>query len=170
MKYYLIFIIFTLISCTDSSTSIFPLTRIKILYLLGNLPDQLPHLTEETISGCTFIPATSFFQRLFVGLERKGTSCSITIHSGNNISVRFFLNQINIHLVRISTSSHPTETFIAELEENEVLIFQQSQGEFIHLTHTRYDSEGVVIYQNYGKGDSIRFCLPSAYPCVKTPN
>ena len=69
-----------------------------------------------------------------------------------------------------STPSHPTDTFIAELEGGQVLIVQQVQGLIVNLTHTLYDSEGVVIYQNYGKGEYIRSCLPSAQSCVKTPD
>ena len=98
MKYYLIFIIFTLISCTDSSTlssSIFPLTKTKIQDLLDNPPDRPPQLKEETISGCISVPATRFFQRLFVGSKSTGESCSITVHSDNTISVSF-LDQTDI--------------------------------------------------------------------------
>ena len=175
MKYYLVIIFFIFNSCKGSSHSsasysaIFPLTKTKIQNLLKNPPVAPTRLKEETINGCISVPASGFFQRLFVGSESTGEQCSITIHSENKISLSF-LNQANIPLIDTSTPQVSTDTFVAELENGQVLIVQQVNGRVVGLTHTIYDSEGMVVYQGYGKGDYIRVCLPTTSPCMKTPN
>ena len=180
MKFFLIFCFIILNGCasstaSESNDSIFPLTRNKIKNLLDNPPARSEKLEEETISGCISVPARGFFQRLFVGSESTGESCSITIHSGNKISVDF-LRQKNIPLISASQPGIPTDTFVAELESGQVLIVQQLRGRVVSVTQTIYDSQGVVVYQNSGKGDFIRECQPymtdserRAGRCFKTP-
>ena len=180
MKFFLIFCFIILTGCVNSTASesngsIFPLTRNKIKNLLENPPTRSEKLEEETISGCVSVPARGFFQRLFVGLESTGESCSITIHSSNKISVDF-LRQKNIQLISTSQPDIPTDTFVAELDNGQVLIVQQVRGRVVSVTQTIYDSQGTVVYQNSGKGEFIKECQPymtdsekRARQCHKTP-
>lgn len=180
MKFFLIFCLIILNGCANSNASesngsIFPLTRNKIKNLLDNPPARSEKLEEETISGCISVPARGFFQRLFVGLESTGESCSITIHSNNKISVDF-LRQTNIPLISTSQPGIPTDTFVAELDNGQVLIVQQVRGRVVSVTQTLYDQKGTVVYQNSGKGDFIRECQlgmtnseKRTGQCLKTP-
>ena len=180
MKFFLIsYFGFMVLStgCSDSSNGMIfsPLTRAKI----QDLNDSSGHqkkLKEETISGCISVPATSFFQRIFVGSESTGESCSVTIHPGNKVSVSF-LDQKNIQLISTSNPQVITDIFVAELDNGEVLVVQHVEGRVVSLTQTVYDSQGRVVYQNSGKGDYIRECRfymttseKAAGRCQKTPN
>ena len=183
MKSFLIFVfsfVFLNVGCSNSSSeitteSIFPLTKANIQNLNDSSIRQ-EKLKEETISGCVSVPAKSFFQRIFVGLESTGESCSVTIHSGNKVSVSF-LDQKNIQLMSTSSPQVVTDTFVAELDNGEVLIVQQVDGRVVSLTQTIYDSQGVVVYQNSGKGEYIRECRfymtadeKATGRCQKTPD
>ena len=180
MRFFLTFYFIILSGCTgstalESSDFIFPLTRNKIKNLLRNPPARPEKLREETISGCASVPAKSFFQRTFVGQESTGESCSITVHSGNKISVSF-LDQKNIQLISTSRPEVLTDTFVAELDSRQVLIVQHKRGRVVSATQTIYDSEGMVVYQNYGEGEFIKVCIPYMTDsekrhnrCQKTP-
>ena len=180
MKFFLILFFIILNGCanstaSESNNSMFPLTRNKIKNLLENPPTRFEKLEEETISGCVSVPARGFFQKLFVGLESTGESCSITIHPNNKISVNF-LSQKNIPLISTSQPGIPTDTFVAELDNGQVLIVQQVKGRVVSVTQTIYDSQGTVVYQNSGEGDFIRECQPYMTnsekrdgQCLKTP-
>ena len=183
MKFFLIlyFSFFILnvgcsVSSDKSTDSLLSLTRVKVQELSNDHPVQQEQLTEETISGCISVPARGFFQRLFVGLESTGESCSLTVHSGNKVSVSF-LSQKDIQLVSTSSPQVVTDTFVAELDNGEVLIVQHVNGRAVSLTHTVYDSQGTVVYQNFGKGKFIKECHfymtnseKAAGRCQKTPN
>ena len=180
MKNFLIFcfgFMVLKVGCSNSSNGMTfsPLTRANI----QNLNDSSVHqeeLQEETISGCISVPATSLFQRIFVGSESTGESCSVTIHPGNKVSVSF-LEQKNIQLMSTSSPQFVTDTFVAELDNGDVLVVQQVDGRVVSLTHTVYDAQGRVVYQNSGKGNYIRECHfgmtaseQEAGLCQKTPN
>ena len=160
--FFCCFLLFS--SCTGASLhhltdSIFPLTREKIQKLSKeSLINHSETLKEETISGCAFIPAKNFFQRIFVGLRSAGESCSITVHSNNKVSINF-LNQKNIQLLNTSQPDALTDTFVAEINRNQVLIVQHRHRQVVSITQTIYDSQGVVVYQDYGKGEFIKTCL-----------
>ena len=130
MKVFLIlcfgFMVFNTGCSTDSNantSAIFPLTRAKVQDLLNDSSVDQEKLKEETISGCVSVPAQSFLQRVFVGSESTGEPCSVTIHPGNKISVSF-LSQKNIQLVNTSRPQALTDTFVAELDNSQVLIVQ----------------------------------------------
>ncbi len=180
MKFLLFFYFASLLGCTSSVTqnstdSIFPLTKNKIRNLLQNPPADTERLKEETVSGCISVPARDFFQRLFVGSESTGESCSITVHSNNEISVSF-LSQKNIPFISTSRPDTPTDTFTAELDNGQVLIVQHKNRRVVSFTQTVYDQQGMVVYQGYGDGNFIRVCLPymtdsekRSGRCHKTP-
>ena len=179
MKSFLIFCFgFVVLNtgCSNSSGGMIfsPLTKAKIQGL-NDSSGRHEKLKEETISGCISVPAKSFFQRIFVGSESTGESCSVTIHPGNKVSVSF-LDQKNIQLISTSSPQVVTDTFVAELDNGEVLVVQQVEGRVVSLTQTVYDSQGRVVYQNSGKGDYIRECRfymtiseKAAGRCQKTP-
>ena len=150
-----------------STDSIFPLTRDKIQKLSRENPiNHSEKLKEETISGCAFIPATNFFQRVFVGIKGARESCSITVHSDNKVSINF-LSRKNIQLLNTSQPNALTDTFVAEINRNQVLIVQHRNRQVVSVTQTIYDSQGMVVYQDYGKGEFIKTCLfdVPAGPC-----
>ena len=52
-------------------------------------PSRVLELKMDTYHGCESVPSKKFFQRLFVGFEFTGESCSVSVVSGNNVTVSF---------------------------------------------------------------------------------
>ncbi len=153
---FLLFICFFIIVSCNSPTSQ-NLTKENYKQFVQNpLPNQ-EKLTVGTLYGCVHIPATGFVQKLMVGFERTGESCSITINEGNTITVSF-LGDVATSLVSTSTQQHNTDTFIGELENNQVLIVQHHQGEVTSVTQTIYDNNDNIVYGKSGQGDYIKEC------------
>ena len=96
-------------------------------------------------------------QRLMVGFEVTGESCSVTVNEDNTVAVSF-LGDASIPLVSTSTENRCTDIFIGELENDQVLIVQHHRGEVVSLTQTIYDEKGDVVYGRFGNGDYIREC------------
>ena len=158
IKIILIFlsIILFAVSCGGSS-SVQSLTRENTKKLLGNPPQNQEKLKTGTFIGCVHIPATGLIQDLMVGFERTGESCSITVNEDNTVQVSF-LGDTAIPIVSTNTDQYKTDTFIGELENNQVLIVQHHQGEVGSVTQTIYDKNGDVVYGKSGEGDIIKEC------------
>ena len=68
-----------------------------------------------------------FVQRLVVGVEKTGESCSVTVNPDNTVEVSFLGDGV-IPVVSTSTEGFVTDIFVAELGNDEVLIVQHSSG------------------------------------------
>ena len=153
---FLLFIcFFIIVSCNNSN----PRTLTKESYerFVQNPPPNQEKLQVGTFNGCVHIPATGFVQKLMVGFEITGESCSITINEGNTITVSF-LGDVVTSLVSASTEQYNTDIFIGELKNNQVLIVQHHQGGVNSVTQTIYDQNGTVVYGQSGQGDYIKEC------------
>ena len=125
--------------------------------LLSNPPRNQEKLKAETLHGCVYIPAKGFVQRLVVGVEKTGESCSVTVNPDNTVEVSFLGDGV-IPVVSTSTEGFVTDIFVAELGNDEVLIVQHHQGEVVSITQTIYDENGDVVYGRSGVGEFIREC------------
>lgn len=125
--------------------------------LLSNPPRNQETLKAGTLHGCVHIPARGFVQRLLVGFEQTGESCSVTVKPDNTVAVSFLKDGV-IPVVSTSTEGFPTDIFVGELGNGEVLIVQHHRGEVVSITHTIYDEQGDVVYGVSGVGDFIREC------------
>ncbi len=96
-------------------------------------------------------------QRLMVGFEKTGESCSVTVHRDNTVRVSF-LGDAVIPVVSTSTERYRTDIFIGELENDQVLIVQHHRGDAVGITQTVYDENGDVVYGRFGVGVFIREC------------
>ena len=141
-------------SCSHSVPS---LTRDNVQELLHNPSQDQEKLTPGTFKGCVLVPATDFIQKLMVGFELTGETCSATVNPNNSVSISF-LGDATISVVSTSTERIQTDIFIGELENNQVLIVQHHQGQVVSITHTIYDKNGVVVYGKFGQGDFIKEC------------
>ena len=56
---------------------------------MSNPPRNQEKLKAETLHGCVYIPAKGFVQRLVVGVEKTGESCSVTVNPDNTVEVSF---------------------------------------------------------------------------------
>ena len=138
IKIILIFlsIILFAVSCGGSS-SVQSLTRENTKKLLGNPPQNQEKLKTGTFHWlCAYTGNRSLFKSLMVGFERTGESCSITVNEDNTVQVSF-LGDTAIPIVSTSTDQYKTDTFIGELENNQVLIVQHHQGEVV-ISHSNY--------------------------------
>ena len=157
MKFIFVFAIFFLFAMVCQSTSAQPLTRSYLQRLLSNPPLNQEKLRSGTRHGCVHIPARGFMQRLMVGFEITGESCSVTVNRDNTVAVSF-LGDAVIPLVSTSTENRRTDIFVGGLEKDQVLIVQHHRGEVVSLTQTVYDESGDVVYGRSGNGDYIREC------------
>lgn len=133
-----------------------PLTKKYIKNLVQNPPQNQIKLQEETYNGCVHIPARDSVQRLMVGFERTGESCSITISRDNTATVSFISDK-SIPLVSTKYGRH-TDIVVGDLGEDQVLIVQHHQGKVTSVTQTVYDENGHVVYGRSGKGTYIKEC------------
>ena len=96
-------------------------------------------------------------QRLMVGFETTGESCSVTVNRDNTVRVSF-LGDAAIPVVSTSTARYRTDIFIGELGNDQVLIVQHRRGDVVGITQTVYDENGDVVYGRSGVGEYIREC------------
>ena len=148
-------VFFFIANCGGSAVQ--PLTRENNRKLLENPPQNQEQLQTGTFYGCVHVPATDFIQRIMLGFERTGETCSVTVAEDNTVEVSF-LEEIVIPVVSTSNSQYRTDIFIGELANNQVLIVQHHQGEVVSVTQTIYDKNDVVVYGKSGQGDSIKEC------------
>lgn len=146
---------FCIISCGASVVQ--PLTKEGNKKLLQN-----PHPNQEELKigifyGCVHVPATGVLQKMMVGFERTGESCSVTVGENNAVKVSF-LRDVVTSVVNTSTDQYRTDIFIGELENNQVIIVQHHQGVVVSVTQTVYDKKGDVVYGKSGQGDYIKEC------------
>ncbi len=157
MKFVFIFVSFLLYALVCQSVSAQSLTRSYLQGLLSNPPRDQEKLKPGTRHGCVHIPARGFMQRLMVGFEITGESCSVTVNRDNTVAVSF-LGDAVIPLASTSTENLRTDIFVGGLEKDQVLIVQHHRGEVVSLTQTVYDESGDVVYGRSGNGDYIREC------------
>lgn len=148
-------VFFFTVSCGGSAVQ--PLTKESNKKLLEKPPQNQEKLKTGTFHGCVHIPAKSVFQRMMGGFERTGETCSVTVDENNSVEVSF-LGDIVISVVSTSTDQYRTDTFIGELENDQVLIVQHHRGEVMSVTHTIYDKKGNVVYGKSGQGEYIKEC------------
>ena len=157
MKFVFVFASFILYSMASQSASAQSLTRSYLQGVLSNPPRDQEKLKPGTRHGCVHIPARGFMQRLMVGFEVTGESCSVTVNRDNTVAVSF-LDEASIPLVSTSTENLRTDILVGGLEKDQVLIVQHHRGEVVSLTQTVYDENGDVVYGRSGNGDYIREC------------
>ena len=157
VKFILCFlpIFFFITNCGGSAVQ--PLTKENNKKLLQNPPQNQEQLKIGTFYGCVHVPATGFIQRIMVGFKITGEFCSVTVSEGNTVKISF-LGDVVIPVVSTSTDQYRTDTFIGELENNQVIIVQHHQGEMGSVTQTVYDQNGDVVYGKYGQGEYIKEC------------
>ena len=109
-------------------------------------PSRVPDLSIRTYDGCESVPAQSGLQRLFVGFELTGESCSVDVLAGNNVRVSF----IDDEIVPLAPYPAPDGRFnsdilIGELGNSDVLIVQHDfNGHVYNVTQTIRDSSGAL--------------------------
>lgn len=162
MKLVLMSLCFSIIGGCGSSESpsaseLPPLTKNTVQQLLQSSSQNHVKLNPETLNGCVSVPATNSVQRAMVGSRLTGETCSATVGPNNSIRVDF-LGDADIPLVSTSTEQIQTDTFVGELENNQVLIVQHHQDQVVSITQTRYDENGNVVYGKFGKGEFIKGC------------
>ena len=153
----LVFAPFFLLGIVCISDAAQPLTKGYIQQLLSNPSPNQERLKGGTLHGCIHIPAKGFMQRLMVGFEVTGESCSVTVNQNNAVRVSF-LGDTFIPVVSTSTDRSLTNILVGELENDQVLIVQHHLGEVASITQTVYDKNGDVVYGRSGDGDYIREC------------
>ena len=146
---------FFIASCGGSAAQF--LTKENIKQQLKNPPQNQEQLKTGTFNGCVHVPATAFIQKMMVGFKITGETCSVTVGENNTVEISF-LGDVIISLVSTSNNQHRTDTFIGELENNQVIIVQHHQGEVVSVTQTVYDKKGDVVYGKSGQGDYIKEC------------
>ena len=134
-----------------------PLTKSRVQDLLRNPSQDQEKLTAGIFSGCVLVPATGFIQKLTVGVELTGETCSMSVNRNNTVRVDFLENTI-IPVVSTSTEQVQTDTFIGQLKNNQLLIVQHYQGTAMSITQTIYDEGDTVVYGKSGQGDFIKAC------------
>ena len=148
------FLIFGMI-CNAAAAE--PLNKSYVQSLLTKPPRNEEKLKTGTLHGCVHIPARGFMQRLMVGFEMTGESCSVTVNRDNTVRVSF-LGDAVIPVVSTSTERYRTDIFIGELGNDQVLIVQHHRGDAVGITQTVYDENGDVVYGRSGVGVFIREC------------
>ncbi len=141
--------------CSSASS----LTRRNIQDTISNPSSPGVQLLAQTYEGCESIPATGFIQRIMVGFEFTGETCSATVHSDQTVSVSF----IGRDSYPVYPMGRQSDIFIGNLNNNEVLIVQHHNGRVISITQTRYDNNDNLIYGKSGQGDHIKECLISNF-------
>lgn len=155
-KVYCVFLFpLIIVSCSGSASQ--SLTKEYVESLFRNPAENQEKLLEETLIGCVHIPARGFVQRLMVGFERTGESCSVIVGQNNTVTVSFISNE-SISLVSTSSRQRITDIFIGDLGEDQILVVQHHQGKVVSVTQTVYDENGYVVYGSSGKGTYIKEC------------
>ena len=157
MKFAFVFASFLLFAVACESVAAQPLNKSYLRGLLSNPPRGQEKLKPGTRHGCVHIPARGFMQRLMVGFEVTGESCSVTVNEDSTVAVSF-LGDASIPLASTSTEERRTDILVGGLENDQVLIVQHHQGEVVSLTQTVYDENGDVVYGRFGNGNYIREC------------
>ncbi len=157
MKFVLISTFFFLFAIICNSAAEQPLTKSYVKRLLSHPPRSQEKLKAETRHGCVHIPARGFMQRLMVGFETTGESCSVTVNRDNTVKVSF-LGDAAVPVVSTSTERYRTDVFVGEPGNEQVLIVQHHRGEVVSITQTIYDENGDVVYGRSGVGEFIREC------------
>ena len=155
-KSVFIFLIFSIVIVGCPSPVTQALTKQYVKNLFKNPPQRSFQLQEETYKGCVHIPARGLGQRLAVGFERTGESCSIVVGQNNTVTVSF-VNDRSIPLVSTRFGRY-TDIFVGDLGNDQLLIIQHHQGQVISVTQTVYDKNGHVVYGQSGKGTYIKEC------------
>ncbi len=124
-------------------------------------PSPVPSLGIRTYRGCESVPARGLLQRLFVGFEFTGASCSVAVVAGNSVRVSFMDDDIVPLAPYPSSDGHfNSDILIGELDNSDVLIVQHDfNGHVRSVTQTIRDSSGALVYGRSGSGDYIRECL-----------
>ena len=156
MKNIGLFLIISLIVVSCSGSTVQPLTKEYMKDLFENPPQNQISLQEDTYNGCVHIPARNSVQRLMVGFERTGESCSITVSQNNTVTVSF-VSDDPIPLVSTRFGRH-TDILVGDLGEDQILIIQYHQGQVSSVTQTVYDENGHVVHGPSGKGTYIKEC------------
>ncbi len=155
----------SLVACSDSpnkavSSSASPpdLTKSYIQGLANPNPSSKQVLKQETVYGCVTVPAEGTWQNMWVGFEFTGEVCSVTVGSGNTVSVDF----VEGGLIPVKSTSNPqyqTDLFVGELKDNQVLVVQYLPGGgVISVTHTVYNKNNQLVYGQVA-GDYIKECI-----------
>ena len=134
------------------------LTKSYIRKLMLNPPANQERLEVKTYQGCVHVPAKNFVQRTMVGFRRTGETCTITLGENNTAKISFWGDQV-ISLISMSTERTPSDLFVAELDNEQVLLVQHHQGEVVSLTHTVYNGRGGVVYGGSRGGQIIKECV-----------
>ncbi len=147
MRLLVIFILSVSFLNSCGSTSDRLITKDAVRKLLENPPKNQEKLKQKTFNGCIAVPAKNLLQRLFVGLEFTGETCSVTVHQNNNISVSFLGNAV-IPLVS-EPSTIRTVILIGDLKDkdNNIIVVQHHQGDVVDVTHTFYDKNNGTAFQ-----------------------
>lgn len=135
-----------------------PLTKAYVKNLFKNPPSNQITLQEKTYKGCVYIPGSNPIQRVMVGSESTGESCSITVGQKNTVTVSFLGNK---QIPLFSTSGGNRwhfDIFAGDLGENQVLIIQHHQGQVFEVIQTVYDKNDYVVYGPSGEGTYIKGC------------
>ena len=108
-------------------------------------PSRVPGLRIRTYHGCESVPARGLLQRLFVGFEFTGASCSVAVVAvvaGNSVRVSFMDDDIVPLAPYPSPDGHfNSDILIGELDNSDVLIVQHDfNGHVRSVTQTIRDS------------------------------
>ena len=134
-----------------------PFTKAYIQQTTQN-SSALPRTFEKTTyRGCEVVPATGNKPQ-FEGQEFTGDSCFIKIQSDERAEVSF-LGKTTYPLSLLEKNS---DTFVAQINNNEVLLVQLHRNEVISFTQTDYDTNNHLNYGVSGKGEFIKACLINA--------
>ena len=150
---FIIYLIFFTSHCTSSSAS--SLTRQYIQEVINNPSSSSLQLIAGTYQGCESIPARNFIQRKMVGFEFTGETCFITVNDNQTVSVSFIGN----NSYPVFPLGRQSDTFVGNINNNEVLIVQHHSGKVVSVTQTQYDNNDNLIYGKSGQGDYIKECL-----------
>ena len=157
IRYIYSFLVTVFFIAGCSSSAVQPLTKEGVHTLLQNPPQNQEKLKTGTIYGCVHLPAKNKLLKYLGDFEKTGESCSITVNEDNTVRVSF-LGDVTISLFSTSADGIRTDTFVGELDSNQVLIVQHHQGEVVSVTQTIYDQNGDVVYGKFGEGKSIKSC------------
>ncbi len=135
-----------------------PLTKENIKQFVRSSPQNFEQLKTGIFHGCVHVPAKDPIQKLILGFETTGETCTVTITKNNTVEISF-LGADAIPVFSTDTAQYNTDTFIGESKNNQVLIVQHRLGEVVSVTQTVYDKNGNVVYGKSGQGDYIKECI-----------
>ena len=146
----------------ESCSSNQPITQ-SYIQQVTQKPSTLPQeLKQTTHNGCEVVPATGNKPQ-FEGQEYTGETCSIKINSNEKIEASF----LNVEPLSLSLLEGNSDTFITQINNNEVLLLQIHKSQVVSATQTGYDKNNHLNYGLSGKGKFIKACLINAPPpCI----